>query len=413
MSTIHHTYGPHVDASYLRRVLGISYVPWKYVRGHSPKKLKSALREKFHAEPALFSSGREALLAVLKAMGLRSGEEVIVQGYTCVVVPNAIHAAGGVPVYADIDPETLNMNPHAVKTLITPRTRAIICQHTFGIPSDTKTLRAVCDEHHLVLIEDMAHVIPDAKGPAQIGALGDVLLLSFGRDKAISGISGGAAICRKERLKPALQELERTAEHLSWWKVMKLLEYGPRMYSVVRRLAGTPLLKPAIWLMNKMGFFAPVLTAQEKKGFMSPVLHRIPNACAYLANYSLSRLGNINKHRRALTALYLDAGKRAGWPMLRSVSADLPLQKFPLFVPRAEKIREILAKENIHLDDGWTGCVVCPDTVDEVHAGYVRGSDPHAEHVGRAILSLPTHPTMTMFEATRLAKRITELLTKA
>ncbi|MFA5799600.1 MAG: DegT/DnrJ/EryC1/StrS family aminotransferase, partial [Candidatus Peribacteraceae bacterium] len=133
LSPIHHTYGPHVDRAYLRRVLALSYAPWAYRRGRSTELLRKALEEKFHRATILFASGREALLALFYAIDLKPGEEVIVQGYTCVVVPNAVSAAGGVPVFADIDCETLNLDPRSIGQLITPRTRAIICQHTFGI----------------------------------------------------------------------------------------------------------------------------------------------------------------------------------------------------------------------------------------------------------------------------------------
>ena len=62
------------------------------------------------------------------------------------------------------------------------------------------------------------------------------------------------------------------------------------------------------------------------------------------------------------------------------------------------------------MDDGWTGCVVCPDTVDPVDAGYDPGSDPAAENACLQILSLPTHPTMTLSQAVQLAGFVDELL---
>lgn len=409
MTPIHHTFGPHVDRAYMLQTLLVSYKPWAYVRGSAVNGLKQDLKTMFGTEPFLFASGREALLALMRAIGLRAGEEVIVQGYTCVVVPNAIHAAGGTVTYADIDPDTLNLTPDTVRPLITPRTRAIICQHTFGIPADTKALRRLCDEHKIFLIEDMAHALPDTKGP-HIGKDGDFLILSFGRDKAVSGISGGAVLSRRERESRQLLEIERTAGHVRWTEVMKLLEYPSRMRSVVRPLAGTIFLKPAVKLMNMLGFFVPVVTADEKKGRMNPVVRKMPNACAALTRYSLRRLKAINERRRLLAAFFARQAQTRGWPALRGAAADLPLQKFPMFVPSAEEIRKTLRKDNMHLDDGWTGCVICPDDVSLSDAGYQWGSDPKAEEASRQILSLPTHPTMTLIEAERLTRRLNELL---
>lgn len=399
-----------MDKAYLLRTLALSYLPWRYVKGPKPEKLKDALRQRLSGEPILFASGRESLYALLRAIDVLPGEEIIVQGYTCVVVPNAIHAAGAVPIYADIDRETLNLTVESVTPLITPRTRAIICQHTFGIPADTAGLRKLCDEHQLALIEDMAHVIPDTKGPKDIGVHGDAMILSFGRDKAISGVSGGAVIVKHQHLVRVLKDLEANAVDASWWEVVRLLEYPSRMYSVVRRIAGTPFFKPIVKIMNMMGLMAPVLTKDEKDGAMSPIIRKIPNACASLALYSLSKLADLNDRRRTLTGYYLRHGQKHGWPMLAGVTADLPLQKFPLFVHDAKAKRAALKKDNIHLDDGWTGCVVCPEGCDLSEASYEQGSDPEAEAASEQILSLPTHPTMTVFDAERLAKRIDELL---
>ncbi len=390
-------------------MLKVSYIPWKYVHGTAPLRLKTALREKFQAEPFLFGSGRESLYALLKALGIKSGEEIVLQGYTCVVLPNAIHAAGGVPIYADIDPETLNLTADTVRPLLTHHTRAVICQHTFGIPADVASLRKLCDERGMILIEELVHTMPDHKGP-QIGSFGDYLILSFGRDKAISGISGGAVLSRHVRTTTALIEIERTARHETWWNVMKLLEYATRMHSIVRPLAGTFIFKPVVWILQKLHMVVLVVTPEEKKGRMSPMLKKIPNACAELALYSLSILNDSNERRRTLVNFFARHGREHGWPILAGATPNLPLQKFPLFVVHAKAKRAMLKKENIHVDDGWTGCVICPEDIELTETGYENGTDPVAERVCRQILSLPTHPTMTLIQAERLARRIDTLL---
>ena len=358
----------------------------------------------------LFSSGREGLLALLRALDVRPGQEIIVQGYTCVVVPNAIHAAGAVPVYADIDPETLNLTRQTVKAVITDRTKAIICQHTFGIPAPLDALRELCDENNIILIEDCAHILPDAKGPQGIGMTGDYAILSFGRDKAISGITGGAIVARSPAVAAILRELEKTALHLSFWTIGMLLEYPSRMHSIVRPLAGTMFLKPILWLLQTMRMIVPVVTADEKAGRMSPILHKIPNVCSALALRSLQALPRLNERRRTLTSFYLAHGKKQSWPIPDGIRADMPLQKFPIFVTNAPGKRSILTKDNIHLDDGWTGCVICPESVSLEVAGYEWGKDPLAEQACKHILNLPTHPTMTLYQAQILAKKIDTLL---
>ena len=117
-------------------------------------------------------------VATITGTDFEPGEEIVVQGFTCVVVPNAIHAAGGVPVYADIDPDTLNLTSASVRPLLTSRTRAVICQHTFGIPADIKALRKLCDERGIVLIGTV--------GCGAWSAQGD-------------GAAGGTGICERQR----------------------------------------------------------------------------------------------------------------------------------------------------------------------------------------------------------------------
>ncbi len=411
-SPIHHTFAPLGDRRQRGLVLRASYAPWKYRRGGSTEEFRKELEKKFGGNAFLFASGREALLALLQSLKLTPHEEVIVQAYTCVVVPNAIKAAGMAPVYSDIGKDTLNIDLEDLERKVTPKTRVVICQHTFGIPADTKGLRAFCDRRSLILIEDCAHVLPDKKGPDAIGTYGDFLLLSFGRDKAISGITGGAVVCRTPHAAPGLRTMEKKAIDLSWWSVARLLEY-PQIYGFARPFYGIGIGKAFLRLARMCGFLVPILGEEEKEGTMPGVLHCLPNVCARLALDQLRRLQELNDHRRKLAEFYLAEGRKRHWPLLAGIGASLPLQKFPLFVKNAEKIRRVLKKKNIHLYDGWTGCVVCPADVDMPETGYELGNDPNAEAVCEEILSLPTHPTMTMAQARELVEALDPLLTGA
>jgi dTDP-4-amino-4,6-dideoxygalactose transaminase len=393
--------------------------PHVWNEGKSEEILARELGEAFSMDAFLFYSGREALLALMRALQLQPSDEVIVQGYTCAVVGNAVRAAGGKPVYVDIDKETLNIDPENIERAVTERTRAIICQHTFGIPANIELLRAICDEKSLALIEDCAHVIPDASGPKNIGTKGDFLLLSFGRDKAISGVAGGAVLSRHRYVSTILMNEWKNAVDVGRWTTLRLLLY-PWIYSLARPLYGLWLGKAFLAACRALGLLLPILSPLEKEGGMAVALRRMPNACAYLALDQWRRRGAINDHRRMLTKKYLQACADHGWPVLRGIRDDLPLQKFPLFIAGyadddpernrrvflADDIRQRLKKGNIHLDDGWTGCVVCPASVDAAATGYARGSDPRAEEAAESILSLPTHPTMTKWQAELLIEQL-------
>ena len=102
------------------------------------------------------ASARMALHALLRHYGLRNGDEVLVTGFTCSVVLNAILRCGAVPRFVDIDRHTLGTSPESVEAAITPRTKALIAQHTFGIPCAIDSLCALATKYHIKLIEDVA-----------------------------------------------------------------------------------------------------------------------------------------------------------------------------------------------------------------------------------------------------------------
>lgn len=402
---VHHTFAPLGDRAQCMMAVNLLFQPWRWHDGAERHSLITELSQRFGGEAFLCGSGREALLALLLSLRPQENDEVIVQGYTCVVVANAVIAAGMKPIFADIDPQTLNLDIKEVERLITPRTRAIICQHTFGIPADTATLRALCDMHRMILIEDCAHILPDATGPDTIGERGDALICSFGRDKAISGIAGGALVCKNPHLSAAVRTLLCNASAMPSGRILRLLFY-PLLYAVARPLYGIGVGKLLLAIAARVRLFVPIVSASEKGGSMNTSLSRMPNACAILALHQWRQLQRMNDHRRNLTRLYCEEAAQLGLPRLRGIHEDLPLQKFPFFFPRAEFMRRALQRQNIHLHDGWTGCVICPASVDASCVGYRDGEDPSADCAGEQILSLPTHPGITQADARRAIRAL-------
>ncbi len=403
---IHHTFGPHVSRRYALRADILLFTPWKWKRKKETEGLRSDIQKNFGGSAHLFASGREALLALLRSLQFEQGAEIIIQGYTCVALPNAIHTAGYTPVYVDIDKETLNLDPDALLGRISNRTRAILCQHTFGIPANTGRLKEICTERNLILIEDCAHVLPDASGPEEIGTKADYLLFSLNRDKALSGITGGVIVDRNQVRSDALREEEENATPLSRMTMYRLLFYAPLYYKSRFVYGLFHLGKMILVLCSKLGLLLPVLSKEEKQGEMSPLIHQMPEPCATLARVQWQHLQQINDHRRARTAQYLSAASEKGWNVPQEVTSHLPLQKFPLLIENPDDMREKLKKKGIYLDDGWTGAVVCPRTVDQEATNYIAGSCPHAEQVARSILTLPTHPTMTKKQVKKLLETL-------
>ena len=115
------------------------FCPWRLNqmrKGNKNKLLAEKIIEFIETKYACtFYNARGALYHGLKALEIKTGDEIIIQAFTCVSVPNAIKAVGAKPVYADIEEKNLNLDPEKIEKLITEKTKAIIIQHTFGTPA--------------------------------------------------------------------------------------------------------------------------------------------------------------------------------------------------------------------------------------------------------------------------------------
>jgi dTDP-4-amino-4,6-dideoxygalactose transaminase len=145
-------------------------------------------------------NGTVALELALRALKLECGEEVIVPPITFISTATAVMICHGVPVFADIDPATLNLSPAAVRASITPRTRAIIAVHFGGHPADVDALRALAVRHDLTLIEDAAHAHGAAWQGTPVGNFGSAATFSFQAFKLATAGEGGAVLTNSSAL---------------------------------------------------------------------------------------------------------------------------------------------------------------------------------------------------------------------
>ncbi len=160
--------------------------------------LKQYLKKRYKAKTVyLMNNGRSAITAGLKALFPDGGGEVIVNGFTCYAVVQAVEAANMKPVYADINEKTLNFDVKTLEKALKshPKARAIIVQNTLGITVNIKEVETFAKRHGLKIIEDLAHATGfkylDGR---EVGSVGDVAALSFGKGKSLDAITGGALI---------------------------------------------------------------------------------------------------------------------------------------------------------------------------------------------------------------------------
>ena len=148
---------------------------------------------------SLFNNGTVALLVALKALGLTG--EVITTPFTFAATPHSVEWMGLQPVFADVDPNTLNLDPARVERAITDRTCAILPVHVFGTPCDVEGFRQIADKYGLKLIYDAAHAFGVEVKGSPIGAFGEITMFSFHATKLFNSAEGGALVCGDETLK--------------------------------------------------------------------------------------------------------------------------------------------------------------------------------------------------------------------
>lgn len=140
----------------------------------------------------LAANGSVTLKVILRGMGVEAGDEVIVPSLTWIATAGAAVWINAVPVFADVDPRTLCIDPESVETLITPRTKAVICVHLGSTMSDLDALRLLCKRHGLKLIEDCAHAHGMRWRELGAGSIGDAGSFSFQSSKLLTSGEGGA-----------------------------------------------------------------------------------------------------------------------------------------------------------------------------------------------------------------------------
>lgn len=185
---------------------------WLTNMGEEHKKLEAALKERLGVgNLALFTNGHNALECVLEAMAFPAGGEVITTPFTFASTTHAIVRKGLTPVFADVDPENLTLDPESIEEMITPRTCAIVPVHVYGNLCDVDAIWGIADRHGLKVIYDAAHAFGVESKCADgewksAAAFGDAVMFSFHATKVFNTIEGGCVCFKDEALYPLLNQ---------------------------------------------------------------------------------------------------------------------------------------------------------------------------------------------------------------
>ena len=340
---------------------------------------------------SLFWKGRVALYAILKAIGIKEGDEVILPAFTCVVAVNPIIYLGAKPVYVDVDPMTYNLNPLKIEKKITAKTKAILAQNTFGLAPDLDRIFEVANKHDLKVIEDCAHGFGGFYKGKPNGTIADVSFFSTQWNKPFSTGLGGFAVTKNPEIAENLRVMEKSFARPSAKDEMVL-----KTLLFVRERLGTGLYWPAIktyrWLSKKNLILgssqgeeleSPVKPEGFEKGFSGIQSKR--------GDKELESFDKILDHRKNIAALYKE--------ILLDMQIEPPYEpdyavhtylKFPLLIKDRIKFFKLAEKEKIELGD-WFLSPIHPITKDFELWRYKWGENLVAEKISQHIVNLPTH----------------------
>ncbi len=330
----------------------------------------------YHAVPhaVAVSSGTAALHLALLTLGIGEGDEVIVPSFAFIAVANAVLHVRATPIFAEIDPVTLNLDPAAVERVVTPRTRALLVVHTFGVPADMDALQAIALRHSLVILEDACEAIGaefgDPSGSRRAGSFGDLAVLGFYPNKQLTTGEGGAVLAHNPAHATRLRSLRNQGRSGTDW-----LDHAEPGYN-----------------------------------------YRLSDLASALGRVQLSRIEEILAMRRLVAERYQALLMDKGIPGLelppltlpsRTISWFVYVVRLPLEVDR-DRIRAYLAAcgiatgryfAPIHLQPAWRG-----------HPSAASAQLPITESTARRTLALPFFNRITLPQQRQIAFALEEAI---
>jgi perosamine synthetase len=363
-----------------------------------------------HGAMFTFFRGRVALYALLRALDIGPGIDVALQAFTCVAVPEAIMATGARPIYIDVEKDWVNMAADDLARKITPSTRAIVVQHTFGIPGNMAALQDIAENYHIPLIEDCCHSLSSRYRGKNVGEFGIGSFYSFEWGKPLVAGLGGGLILNDGSLQPKIESLHRAFSDPDFVTVSKIqaqylafkLLYRPSRYwlirSLFRQFAALGILE---------GNYHPIQGEQGViKDFSlkmaSPVQKRIDRKIPYHHT--------VSEHARWVAREY-QAGIRSPWvePVHINQESEVVYARYPWLTAYKSRLLAKAREANVELSD-WYATPVHPlSNQDLLLVGYERGSCPHAESVASRMVTLPTHPSVNQKDIDRTVVFFQEL----
>ncbi len=335
--------------------------------GPAVEKMEEQLVEYTGAKYAVaVSSGTAALHCACIAAGIGPGDEVITTPLTFAASANCVLYCGGKPVFADINPNTYNIDPISIEQHITKNTKAVIAVDFTGQAVQSDEIRAICDKYNLVYIEDAAHSIGTEYKGQRVGNLADMTCFSFHPVKTITGGEGGAVLTNNVEL---------------YRKIV---------------LAHTHGITHDLELMEDAPHEGPWYYEQILLGYN----YRITDFQAALITSQMKKIDFFKKRRQEIVRMYDEAFSSVEELILQQEIAEsdtcrhlyiIQLNSEKLTCTRREFF-DAMSAENVQCQIHYVPVYWFPYYR---HLGYDKGLCPNAEKVYNGIMSIPLYPQMS------------------
>ena len=321
----------------------------------SQKSLCAHLAERYgsdEAHVAVTKNGRTALAIALKTV-LEPGSKVVMNGFTCHAVIEAITAAKMTPIFADINPETLHYDDKTLEKLLAkhPDIKGIIIQNTLGIPVDIAKFEKLAAKFNFQIFEDMAHCTGAHYADGrEIGTVGVATALSFGKEKSIDATTGGAVIIRDLNT-PAIKTPTKGPKFSDLFRA----RFYPSFCAAYRLL--TKIKLGTLW----MGFLLKTHQIERSANNKLDFSRRAPR---FVYKLALRQLEQLPKNPQ-------------------------PIRKFVLVNNRDELLAK-LKRNGYYFDGFWFEKPIAPERLyKKVH--FDEAACPNATKIAQEIINIPTH----------------------
>ena len=282
--------------------------------GKFTKKFEARFAEKFGVAYAIsVNSGTSALHTAMLALDIGPGDEVIVPPLTFIATAYAPLYVGAVPIFADVDPDTFNIDPDEIEAKITPRTKAIITVSLYGLPPDLDKIERIAKKYNLKIIEDNAQCVFGKCNGRLAGTIGDISIFSMQRSKHLTTGDGGIIITNDELI------------------AVKCRKYADLGY---RTLTAKPISNEDI----KEKIQQPDFKRHELVGYN----FRMPEVCAAMGLAQIEKIDDLIEKRIAIAELYEKSIEGCNWLTPQKTPKDI-LHSYWAFVLKLDVIRSSIS----------------------------------------------------------------------